>query len=410
MTSLPALAARRHPARSGSVLRGHNLGLALRCVAAGSGEISRAGISAATGLNRSTSSSLVDELIGGGLVREVGAPARSGVGRRPTTLALSPDGPAGLGLGVNVDYVAACVVDLTGNVRYQHVVAQDQRGQAPAEILHRLARLARHSLAAVAVSGLTPCGTALAAPGLVDRNAGILTLSQHLGWRGVDVADAFRHEAFGAQITLDNEANFAALSEDALLRTGQSYLYVNGQLGVGMGLVLGGRLYRGRRGWSGEIGHQTVHPDGPACGCGRRGCLEQYIGHEAILRAAGLSTPAGTSLGVRPTAGLLRERAERGEQRALDALAACGARLGVLLSGCLNLLDLDRVVLGGVYRELAPWLLPEIEREVAARVVGARWSRPGIGIATYAAEAPALGAARSVVRAVIEDPVPWLTR
>ena len=407
MTSPSSLVTRRPPVRSGNV-RGHNLGLALRCVAAGRGEISRAGISARTGLTRSTASSLVDELIGGGLVRELGAITRPGIGRPPTVLALSSDGPAGLGLEMNVDYVAACVVDLTGRARYRHVVTQDQRGHASEQVFDRVARLGREALAAVAGSGLRVCGTAVAVPGLGNLTSGTLALAPNLGWRDLDIADVFQRHAFGEHVTLDNEANFAALSEDELLRGDQSYLYVNGHIGVGAGLVLNGELYRGRHGWSGEIGHQTVDRDGHECGCGRRGCLEQYAGQDAILRAAGVTAPASNAFGSRSVADLMRERAESGDDRALDALARSGSMLGFVLAGCLNLLDVDRVVLGGIYRELAPWLVPEVEREVEARVIGARWSPPAVQVATYGAEAPALGAARSVVRGIINDPAPWL--
>lgn len=413
MTSLSSPAARHHPARSGS-LRGHNLGLALRCVAAGSAAVSRATISTTTGLNRSTASSLVDELITGGLVRELGAiPARSGVGRPPTVLALATDGPAGLGLDVNVDYVAACIVDLTGGVRYQHVVAQDQRGRPADEVLGRIASLAGEALIAAAASGLTICGTAVAIPGLVDRHSGMLAVAPNLGWHELDIVGILRQLQLGDHVTIDNEANYAALSEDELLHRDQSYLYINGQIGVGAGLVLGGELYRGRHGWSGEVGHQTIDHTGPECGCGRRGCLEQYAGHEAILHAAGLSVTAGTAgtlFGVRPTARLIQERAEAGDARTIAALARSGAALGVVIAGCLNLLDVEHVVLGGIYRELTPWITCDIERELGSRFVGARWSLPTITIAAHGPEAPALGAARSVIRGIIDNPVRWLSR
>jgi len=405
MTSRSSLTTRTNPARPGN-LRGHNLGLALRCVASASGEISRAGISTSTGLNRSTASSLVDELVSGGLVRELGATARAGMGRPPTVLALASDGPAGLGLDINVDYVSACLVDLGGTVRYQHVVEQDQRGHTPQQVL---TRLAESTLAAVAASGLTLFGTAVAVPGLINRASGTVAMAPNLGWHDLDLAEVLR-QTFGEHVTLDNEANYAALSEDELLRSDQSFLYVNGQVGVGGGLVLNGEPYRGRHGWSGEIGHQTVDRDGPVCGCGQRGCLEQYAGYEAILRAAGLGGGPGPGFGLRSTAGLIRDRADGGDQRTIDALTTVGATLGVVLADCLNLLDLDRVVLGGIYRELSPWIVPEVEREVAARFIGADWARPAIGTAGHGAEAPALGAARSVVRDILNDPVPWLSR
>ena len=408
MAPTTSLVIRRRGARSGS-LRGHNLALALRCIAVASGQVSRADISASTGLNRSTASSLVDELIGGGLVRELGATARPGVGRPPTALALATDGPGGLGLEVNVDYVAACVVDLTGTVRYQYVAAQDQRGHTSEEVMGRAARLARSAFTAIEGTGLTLRAAAVAVPGLVNRTSGIIALAPNLGWKDLNIVDFLREQPFTAELLIDNEANFAAVSEAELLKAGQSYLYVYGDIGVGAGIVLDGELYRGRNGWSGEIGHQTIDWDGPACGCGSRGCLEQYAGQDAILRSAGLPTTAGTALGVGPTSTLLRDRASAGDAQLRQALARSGTALGVVVAGCLNLLDVDRVVLGGIYRGLSAWIQPEVEREVAARFAGARWSQPVIAAATYGAEAPALGAARSVVRGIINDPLRWLT-
>ncbi|BBH70600.1 xylose repressor [Actinoplanes sp. OR16] len=397
--------------------RAAHLGLAMRCVAEQAGAISRAGISAATGLNRSTASSLIDELLAGGLVRELGATTRSQRAGRPgTALGLRDDGPAGLGIDVNVDYTAVCVVDLTGAVRYKHVVSEDQRGLGTREVLDRIARLARGAQNAAEASGLVLCGSAVAIPGIVDRRTASVTLAPNLGWHDLDVTEVLPADVHGERALLDNEANFAALSEEDLIRSGQSYLYVSGQIGVGAGIVLDGRLYRGSHGWSGEIGHLTIDRDGPECPCGRQGCLERYAGHEAILRAAGITSGAGTTLGpgtnlgVSPTADLIAERARSGDACTLAALTKAGQTLGFALAGCLNLLDVGTIVLGGIYRDLAPWIGPEIQRELSTQFVGARWVSPEVRPSAFGAEAPALGAARSVVRDIINDPVRWLAR
>ncbi|MEV0902849.1 ROK family protein [Actinoplanes sp. NPDC049802] len=387
--------------------RAAHLSLALRHVAEASGQISRAGIAARTGLNRSTASSLIDELINGGLVKETGATTRNRAGRPGTALALRDDGPAGLGVDVNVDYTAVCVVDLTGAVRYKHVVAEDQRGHTNTGIRHRIATLAHTARTAAATSGLTLSGSAVAVPGIVDRTRATVTLAPNLGWRDLDVTEVLPGDVHGL---LDNEANFAALSEATLLHDRASYLYVSGQIGVGAGIVLDGRLYRGTHGWSGEIGHLTVDRDGPACPCGRRGCLERYAGQEAILRAAGVSSDPGTSLGVRPTVALIADRARTGDPATLAALTRAGEVLGATLAGCLNLLDLGHVVLGGIYRDLAPWIAPEVEREVATQFLGAPWARPTVEVAAYGPEAPAIGAARSVIHDILSDPLRWLNR
>jgi predicted NBD/HSP70 family sugar kinase len=395
-------------------LRQQNLAMALRCIADGDGVVSRANISGRTALNKSTSSSLVDELISAGLVREAGVVTRQVAGRPPTSLELVTEGPAGLGIEVNVDYIAACVVDLTGAARYQHVVSRDHRGQTPEEVMRRAAALGASAVRMAGGSALEPYGATIAVAGLVDRYGKRVVLAPNLGWSDYspmsDVHPADLGISRYAQLTIENEANCAALSERELLRVGASYLYIYGEVGVGSAIVLGGHLYRGDDGWSGEIGHLTIEQDGIPCGCGSRGCLEQYAGQEAILRAAGLDLSAGTSLGVGPTTELIQDRAEAGDTDMLRALERAGRALGLVVAFALNLLNIDRVVLGGIYRDLAPYLLPTVQAGARARYAGARWASPAIVAAAHGPEAPALGAARSVVRRIIDDPSGWMSQ
>ena len=130
-------------------------------------------------------------------------------------------------------------------------------------------------------------------------------------------------------------------------------MLVNGDVGVGAGVVLEGRLHRGTRGFGGELGHLTVAPDGPECRCGARGCLEQVAGLDWILHSAGLRPSSAHGADATPT--LLAALAE-GEPRAVGADEDAGASLGVGIAAIVNLFDVDSVVLGGVYAPLFPWL------------------------------------------------------
>lgn len=423
------------PVRQAS-LREHNLGLVLRHIAAGTpapdaggpGDAgrppSRADIAAMTGLTRATVSALVDDLLSGQLVTEVAPSRRTGAGRPALGLVLADHGPAGLGLEINVDYLAACVVDLTGRVRHRTIHRADQRLVGAAEVLAHIADLAAGVRAEAERQGLVHAGTALAVPGLVTAD-GVVRLAPNLGWRDVDVPGILRgHPALtagdatavravgvpggrpagGAGLSVDNEANLAALGE---LHTAgpASFLYVSGEIGIGAGIVLHGALLRGARGWSGELGHVAVRPDGPPCGCGACGCLEQYAGQDAILAAAGLSGRETTS---NQAIARLTELAEAGDPAALRALTAAGSALGVAVAGVVNLLDVDTVVLGGVYAPLAPWLVPAVTAEVAQRVLTARWAPVTVRASRLGGDAAVVGAAGSVVRTVLEHPARWL--
>src|SRR5690349_18895882 len=311
----------RTPVRQSSV-RAHNLALVLQTVANSTDRPSRAAIAALTGLTRATVSALVDDLIAGGLLTEHDPAPRTGAGRPAAGLALNAGGPAGLGLELNVDYLAACVVDLTGSVRHRIVAHGDQRPVSAADSLRALDELAARARAAATAEGLTLAGAALAVPGLVTA-AGLVRVAPNLGWQDVDVP-ALLPGLTGLPLMVDNEANLAALaSSDGE----QTFLYVSGEIGIGAGIVLDGELYRGVRGWSGEIGHVTVYPDGRPCRCGARGCLEQYAGQEQVV--------------------------------ADDELAA--SALGIALAAVVNLLDVPVIVLGGAYAPIFATLREGIE-------------------------------------------------
>lgn len=416
-------------------LREHNLALALRHITAAERPPSRADLAAATGLTRATVSALVDDLIGGHLLAEVDPAPRTGAGRPALGLVLATDGPAGLGLEINVDYLAACVVDLTGAVRHRAVRRVDLRPMPPAEVLADLGDLAATARAEAKRQRLVLAGTALAVPGLVT-STGVVRLAPNLGWRDVDLAGALNaHPALaghrlappgqrgqgapppaqvpgrqrttpGRWLTVDNEANLAALGE---LHAGPpgpaTFLYVSGEIGIGAGIVLHGTLFRGARGWSGELGHIPVHPAGRPCRCGGRGCLEQYAGQEAILTGAGL---AGHPLPADAAISRLAELAGADDPAANRALAEAATALGVAIAGVINLLDLDTVVLGGIYAPLAKWLCPPIEAEIRRRVLTAAWSPVAVRPSLLSRDAAVLGAAGSVVRTVLTQPARWL--
>ncbi|MDG4820410.1 ROK family transcriptional regulator [Asanoa sp. WMMD1127] len=379
-------------------VRAHNLALVLRQVAAASRPPSRADLATRTGLTRATVSALVDDLVGGGLLAEVGPAPRAGAGRPATGLVLHGYGPAGLGLEINVDYLAACVVDLTGTVRHRAVVHGDQRPHSPEAVLAAVADLGARLRAEAAAAGRTVAGAALAVPGLVSPT-GLVHRAPNLAWHDVDAAGTLAGGPLGdLPLTVDNEANLAALAE---LHAGgpelDSFVYVSGEIGIGAGIVLHRDLFRGARGWSGELGHVCVEPAGPRCRCGALGCLEQYAGQEALLR----DLPAGE-------AGLARLR----DDTALAGLRlpAAGTSLGVALAGVVNMLDVGAVVLGGIFGPLAPWLAPAVEAELSRRVLTSAWSPVTVRASALGTAAAAVGAGGAVIRAVLADPAGALRR
>ncbi|MFF8713374.1 ROK family protein [Streptomyces sp. NPDC015184] len=398
------------PKADKDTVRRSNLSLVLRAVREeGAGGATRAGVAARVGLTRAAVSSLVEQLLGIGFLTESGKTFSGQAGRPGTTLEVARSGPAGLGVEINIDYVSVCVVDLAGTDRVRLTEHLDNRGAPPAQVLARAAGIAARTLESAREQRLRPVAAALALPGLVS--GGTVRQAPNLGWNRVPAEELFAaafaaarpgHEALA--VRAENEANLAALAELWFggLDPIRSFLHLTGEIGVGGALVVDGELLRGAHGFAGEIGHVVVEAEGPRCRCGSRGCLEQYAGQAALLRAAGIEESGGGAVAE------LERRARAGDERTVAALSRAGRMLGRVLSGAVNLLDPDAVVLGGIYRNLMPWLSPAVDAELTGRVVSGLWS-PGNGRlrASSAAGDAARGAAALVMTEVLADPVAY---
>ncbi|WP_433545426.1 ROK family transcriptional regulator [Streptomyces sp. CA-294286] len=391
-------------------VRRSNLSLVLRAVH-DTGESTRAQVAARVGLTRAAVSSLVEQLLEGGFLAEYGKTFSGQAGRPGTVLKVARTGVAGIGVEINVDYLAVCVVDLAGTDRVRLTEHLDNRTRRPSDVLCRVAELALRAIDSAAAQELRPVGVQLALPGLISE--GTVRHAPNLGWNDITVVSRF-HRILAVErrplpplpVSADNEANLAALAElwfGDPQETPRSFLYLSGEVGVGGALVLGGGLLRGAHGFAGEIGHVVAQADGPPCRCGARGCLEQYAGQRALLRNAGLDEDAGV-----PGVEELERRALDEDGPALTALYTAGEKLGLVLSGAVNLIDPEAVVLGGAYRGLAEWLVPAAEAVLAERVVSGLW-RVGSGrvrAASLCTDA-ARGAAAQAVQAVLNDPLAY---
>ena len=384
-----------------TTVRRANLGVVLRHVAS-AGSCSRAQIAAETGLTRGTVSSLVSELIALQLVRETGeTTSPRGTGRPGAALELA-DVVVGVGIEVNVDYVAVSVEDLTGTVRYSRRSYRDNRSSPPATVLDRLGRAARRALDTALGEGLRPVGVSVAVAGLVEEASGTVVNAPNLAW--VDLPVAAELEArLGLPVQIENEANLAALAEHW---TGAAvgiddFVCVFGEVGVGGGIVLGGQLFKGFHGFGGEFGHILVDPDGRLCACGNRGCVETLVGVESIARAAGISPVVGRPRSL--TDELVR-RAEDGAPRVVRALDDVGRWLGVALASAFNLLDVRAVVLGGCFGPLAPWLVDGVRSTLEERSLAARSGSFLVLPSAFGDIAAVRGAAALPLHRVLDEP------
>lgn len=300
------------------VLRSHNAALVLDLLrTAGEGGISRIELAERTGLTPQAVSKITARLRDGGLVVEAGRRASTG-GKPRTLLRLVPSAGHAMGLHLDRDELTTVLLDLSGTLVAARTVPLDLGAgaeavleAAAAEIEAVLATTATAEAEAVPSAGRV-LGVGVAMPGPLDHWAGVpRRVTGFPEWDGFPLRDALGAR-LGLPVVLDKDTNAAALGL-ALRGPGDSFAYLHLGTGLGAGLVLGGALYRGARTGAGEFGHQVIQLDGPECGCGRSGCIEALC-----LAAVG-----------------------RGD---IDRAASV---LGIGAANLVELLDIDRVLLGG---------------------------------------------------------------
>ncbi|MDR0504985.1 MAG: ROK family transcriptional regulator, partial [Bifidobacteriaceae bacterium] len=356
-------------------VRQHNLAQVLAIVANNHKPLSRADIAQLIGVSRATASALVDQLVEGNLLEELDAIRSGRAGRPATPVQVATHTVAGLGIQVDVDYLAVRALDLAGNVLADWLEPIDLTGSDPVQVLAQLGQQTNQIAEQLISQSVRLTGAVLALPGIADSPLGPLRLAPNLRWSNVDAATLINLTACQL-LRIDNEATLAARAELAAwasqpsttpaeqTQRPRSFLYLSVGFGIGGAAILDGRTFPGNQGWAGEIGHVTVDPQGDACTCGSSGCLEVLAGRRTLMQIAGLdpSEPAEH----------LAQAAARGDAPALAALAQAGWALGVALGSAFNLLDLPAAVIGGFPAPLMPQLGPLIAAELKHRAMASR--------------------------------------
>jgi glucokinase len=290
-----------------------------------------------------------------------------------------------IGVDIGGTKIAAGLVDEHGTI------GRRARRETPAlsssAVVAAIVEVTRELAVVAAASGEPVIGVGLGAAGFVDETRQVVRFASNLDWREEPLAATVAAEV-GLPVVVENDANAAAWGE---FRFGagqgaRGLVAVTVGTGVGGGVVLDQHLVRGSFGMAAEFGHMTQVPDGRACGCGRRGCWEQYASGNALLREArGLAAErraeAGTllALGDGTPEGVVgrhvTEAARQDDPVALEAFARVGAALGTGIADLVALLDPELIVLGGGVSEAGDLLLAPTRTAFEAALV-ARAHRP----------------------------------
>jgi glucokinase len=219
-------------------------------------------------------------------------------------------------------------------------------------------------------------GIGIGVPGIIDMKTGMLRESPNLpGWAGTPV-QAEIERLLGTRVILENDANVAALGEKWLgaARDVDDMAMLTLGTGVGGGIVLKGRIWHGMTGMAGEFGHMTVEPEGPPCGCGNRGCVEQYASATAVVRMAKEAIASGRAPGLARAASsdpefsskAIYNLAIQGDEEARKIFVRVGRALGICIANLVNAFNLNMYVIGGgassAWEAFSPYIFEELRQ------------------------------------------------
>ncbi len=319
-------------------------------------QIPRIDIAKATDLSPATVTSITAKLIRRGLIEEVPAPSgKSNLKRGRPRVDLKIRGAAHLVAGMKLSNTLATVMiaDFEGNHIADFAVSSDVSVRSAAQTTTFLNSTFRAALknAGLKLSDLSGVGIGL--PGIIDARSGHLYWSPTIIETDVAMKDLLQ-DAIGLPVFLDNDANMVAIAE---LRIGlgkkfRNFIVVSVEQGVGMGIVIEGKLYRGKNGCGAELGHTKVQLDGALCRCGQRGCLEAYIGDYALLREASSTMEVTHDTSSEMQMGWLLDQAKSGNKIASSIVRRAGRMFAMGLANVVNIFSPELIILSGERMQL----------------------------------------------------------
>lgn len=331
----------------------------------GNSPISRATIATQTGLNKGTVSSLVSDLIVDHLIYESG-PGESSGGRRPVMLHFNELAGHSIGIDIGVNYLLGILTDLNGNIQQEKIITFNNLSYEKIE--QKLFETIDYLIASAPDSPYGVIGIGVGVPGTVD-NIGNILLAPNLGWKEINLRKVLQNK-YSLPTVIENEANAGAYGEKkfGVGRDFTNIVYVSAGIGIGVGLILNGSLYKGSNGFSGELGHMTIEINGKKCRCGNEGCWELYASEQALINKAKLLGVALPTKGEFALSNLLT-LAEKGNQDAISLFDQIGDYLGVGINNIINIFNPQQVIIGNRIATSQKW----IEKSLNERLNQALW-------------------------------------
>lgn len=395
-------------------LRNHNLSVTLDTLLRAQKPMSRADLAKETGLTKATLSLLASMLIESGVVQEGEPVVSTTYGRPSTPLEIRGGSIAGIGLQINTDGYGCLALDLNGDTLGQEWVSEDMTVTDPYEIFAKLDAMTFPLESRLKRRGCKVVGAGLALPGIVTDDMWLL-VARNLGWENVNLT------RFNVVRRLDvvagNEAKMAAIAQipgyaterasflNVVDRT-DSFIYLSTDIGIGGAVVRDGEVVMGSHGFAGEIGHLSVAMDGPLCSCGRHGCLEAFAGRRALVEAAGIAEDGDATSSEAINAFLQRWRA--GDSDVAKVVDQAADALVSAIASAVNLVDVDTVLLGGLWTHFGDELATVLEGRLRSEILGYPNVKIRVFVPPVALHPSLYGAAEMGLRRFIENPLRYM--
>lgn len=320
--------------------------------------LSRADLARFSGLQRSTISLIVEELIRERWVLE-GPTGRLPRGRRPTYLNLNQDRVI-IGVDIRPTRIRVGLADVNGAfVSHEAFATPADPQTAMTELLAHVAKLQQDC------AGKMVEGVGITVAGRVDRATGALVFAPNLGWKGFNIRAAVE-QATGLDVELENAANACVMAAGWFGQIqAKNVALVTVAEGIGSGCLVNGRLASGLNGMAGEFGHATLDPHGPPCACGSRGCWEVFASNRAALRYYAESGGDSTGMDFADLMAL----AEQGDARAVAALTEMARQLGRGMRAIVSSVDPEQILIIGEVTRMWDLLGPVIDAELKAQAL-----------------------------------------
>lgn len=395
-------------------LRNHNLSVTLDTLLRAQKPMSRADLAKETGLTKATLSLLASMLIESGVVQEGEPVVSTTYGRPSTPLEIRGGSIAGIGLQINTDGYGCLALDLNGDTLGREWVSEDMTGADPYEIFAKLDAMTFPLESRLKRRGCKVVGAGFALPGIVTDDMWLL-VARNLGWENVNLT------RFNVVRRLDvvagNEAKMAAIAQipgyaterasflNVVDRT-DSFIYLSTDIGIGGAVVRDGEVVMGSHGFAGEIGHLSVAMDGPLCSCGRHGCLEAFAGRRALVEAAGIAEDGDATSSEAIDMFLQRWRA--GDSDVAKVVDQAADALVSAIASAVNLVDVDTVLLGGLWTHFGDELATVLEGRLRSEILGYPNVKIRVFVSPVALHPSLYGAAEMGLRRFIENPLGYM--